>query len=370
MSKISTTAAMIDSYTNTAIKNYVKSHDESTYFPKEMWDELTNEMDIFLPILSEENHTLSSDFITFIRKIANEFAALSAILLTQGCYGIYSILNFGTAEQKELYLEKLLKGQYIAGLGFCEYKHLKGLEDLETYATKTEQGWCLSGKKAMISNSSVADILLVLAKVKEQGKVEKYGLFIVDPKDSDVLIGEQIEKPGLIGLPLSSVTLKNVLLPENALLGDELAGDVQFANIIKNMQLGLSAIALGVAEGAFNKGIEFAKVKRGFGKRLIDVEIHQNKFADLYNKLCSAEAYFDSYPSQIEEDAKFVSRIKLYTTKVAIEISDEILRLIGPLQKFDKVNIKRYLKDAKTIENYGRSGNSIRREIAERWLKE
>ena len=90
------------------------------------------------------------------------------------------------------------------------------------------------------------------------------------------------------------------MLPENALLGDELAGDVQFANIIKNMQLGLSAIALGVAEGAFNKGIEFAKVRRGFGKRLIDVEIHQNKFADLYNKLCSAEAYFDSYPSQIE----------------------------------------------------------------------
>ena len=143
-------------------------------------------------------------------------------------------------------------------------------------------------------------------------------------------------------------------------MGDELAGDVQFANIIKNMQLGLSAIALGVAEGAFNKGIEFAKVRRGFG----------NKFADLYNKLCSAEAYFASYPSQIEEDAKFVSRIKLYTTKVAIEISDEILRLIGPLQKFDKVNIKRYLKDAETIENYGRSGNSIRREIAERWLKE
>ena len=285
MSKISTTAAMIDSYTNTAIKNYVKSHDESTYFPKEMWDELTNEMDIFLPILSEENHTLSSDFITFIRKIANEFAALSAILLTKGCYGIYSILNFGTAEQKELYLEKLLKGNCIAGLGFCEYKHLNGLEDLETYATKTEQGWYLSGKKAMISNSSVADILLILAKVKEQSKEETYGLFIVDPNDSDVLIGEQIEQSGLIGLPLSSVTLENVLLPKHALLGGELLGDVQFANIIKNMQLGLSAIALGIAEGAFKKGLEFAKVKREFGKRLIDVEVHQHKFADLYNKL-------------------------------------------------------------------------------------
>ena len=216
----------------------------------------------------------------------------------------------------------------------------------------------------------VADILLILAKVKEQSKEETYGLFIVDPNDSDVLIGEQIEKSGLIGLPLSSVTLENVLLPKHALLGGELLGDVQFANIIKNMQLGLSAIALGIAEGAFKKGLEFAKVKREFGKRLIDVEVHQHKFADLYNKLCSAEAYFDSYPSQIEEDAKFVSRIKLYTTKVAIEISDEIIRLIGPFQKFDKINIRRYLKDAEIIENYGRSGNSIRREIAERWLKE
>ncbi|WP_195405401.1 acyl-CoA dehydrogenase family protein [Streptococcus constellatus] len=370
MSKNSTTATMLDSYVNTAIRNYVREYDESNDFPREIWDNLANDMKIFSPILSEKNHTLSPDFITFIRKIANEFAALSAILLTQGCYGIYSILNFGTAEQKELYLEKLLKGNCIAGLGFCEYKHLNGLEDLETYATKTEQGWYLSGKKAMISNSSVADILLILAKVKEQSKEETYGLFIVDPNDSDVLIGEQIEKSGLIGLPLSSVTLENVLLPKHALLGGELLGDVQFANIIKNMQLGLSAIALGIAEGAFKKGLEFAKVKREFGKRLIDVEVHQHKFADLYNKLCSAEAYFDSYPSQIEEDAKFVSRIKLYTTKVAIEISDEIIRLIGPFQKFDKINIRRYLKDAEIIENYGRSGNSIRREIAERWLKE
>ena len=185
-----------------------------------------------------------------------------------------------------------------------------------------------------------------------------------------MLIGEQIEKQGLLGLPLSSVTLDKVNLPETALLGGGLAGNEQFNDIIKNMQLGLSAVALGVAEGAFHKGLEFARVKRGFGKRLMDVELHQYKFADLYNKICAADAYFSSYPNQIEEDSKFVARIKLYMTKVALEVTDEILRLIGPLQKFDHVNIKRYFKDAEIIENYGRSGNSIRKEIAERWLKE
>lgn len=124
---------------------------------------------------------------------------------------------------------------------------------------KLSRAGIYQGKKAMISNSSVADILLILAKVKEQSKEETYGLFIVDSNDSDVLIGEQIEKSGLIGLPLSSVTLENVLLPKHALLGGELLGDVQFANIIKNMQLGLSAIALGIAEELLRKDLNLQK---------------------------------------------------------------------------------------------------------------
>ena len=370
MMKSSTKTAALSSYVNTAIRDYMKNHDESVDFPQEIWEELTTDLDIFSPILSEDDQVLASDFISSIRMISNEFPALSTILLTQGCYGVYPILNFGTGQQKERYLDKLVKGTCIAGLGFSESKHLNSLADLETYAIKTETGWQLSGEKAKVSNSSIADILLILAKVREVGKPDSYGFFIVETTASGVLIGEQIEKQGLLGLPLSSVTLDKVNLPETALLGGVLAGNEQFNNIIKNMQLGLSAVALGVAEGAFHKGLEFARVKRGFGKRLMDVEVHQYKFADLYNKLSAADAYFSSYPNQIEEDSKSVSRIKLYMTKVALEVTDEILRLIGPLQKFDHVNINRYFKDAEIIENYGRSGNSIRKEIAERWLKE
>lgn len=370
MMKSSTKTAALSSYVNTAIRDYMKNHDESVDFPQEIWEVMTTDLDIFSPILSEGDQALASDFISSIRMISNEFPALSTILLTQGCYGVYPILKFGTGQQKERYLDKLVKGTCKAGLGFSESKHLNSLADLETYAIKTETGWQLSGEKAKVSNSSIADILWVLAKVKEDGKPDSYGFFIVETNASGVLIGEQIEKQGLLGLPLSSVTLDNVHLPETALLGGVLAGNEQFNDIIKNMQLGLSAVALGVAEGAFHKGLEFARVKRGFGKRLMVVELHQYKFADLYNKICAADAYFSSYPNQIEEDSKFVARIKLYMTKVALEVTDEILRLIGPLQKFDHVNIKRYFKDAEIIENYGRSGNSIRKEIAERWLKE
>lgn len=362
--------ATLDSYIQSHIAAYMRDHDELTQFPWPLWDDLTGDLEIFSPFLSQAGQVLSPDFIASVRQIANEFPALATILLTQGCYGLYPLIKYGSRQQQELYLQQLVKGRLISGLGFSEYKHLEKLDQMETRAIRTEAGWTLNGKKAMVSNSSVAGLLFVLAKVEEAGQAPAFGFFLVDTRDPAVQVGEQIENQGLIGLPLSSVTLDQVQLPADALLGDALEGDSQFKDIINQMQLGLSAIALGIAEGAFNKGIEFARIKRGFGRRLIDVEVHQDKFADLYNKLCSAEAYFASFPNQIEEDAKFVSRIKLYTSKVALEISEEIIRLMGPLQKFDRVNIRRYLRDAETIENYGRSGNSIRREIAQRWLKE
>ena len=217
MMKSSTKTAALSSYVNTAIRDYMKKHDESVEFPQEIWEVMTTDLDIFSPILSEDDQALASDFISSIRMISNEFPALSTILLTQGCYGVYPILKFGTGQQKERYLDKLVKGTCKAGLGFSESKHLNSLADLETYAIKTETGWQLSGEKAKVSNSSIADILLVLAKVREDGKPDSYGFFIVETSASGVLIGEQIEKQGLLGLPLSSVTLDNVHLPETAL---------------------------------------------------------------------------------------------------------------------------------------------------------
>ena len=169
---------------------------------------------------------------------------------------------------------------------------------------------------------------------------------------------------------MNSVTFDQVILPEDSLLGLTLNGETQLNDIIKKLQLGLSAISIGISEGAFETGLAFVKVKRRFGKPLIDATVYQHQFADLYTKLCAAESYFASYKDRMKADSLFVSQIKLYTTKVAIEISEEIIRLIGPLQTLDDIPIDCYLKDAKTIEIYGKSGDSIRKRIAAQWIKE
>ena len=258
----------------------------------------------------------------------------------------------------------------MAGLGFSEGYLGENLELMNTTATKTSNGWRLSGKKSIVSNCRFTDILFIFAKVENDEKKPSFGFFIVDTKDPGVYFGEDIPKQGLKGLPICSVSFDDIELSEDSLLGMTLAGQEQLNDFVRKLQLGLSAVSIGISEGAFEKGLSFLKVKRGFGKRLIDATIYQHQFADLYTKLCAAEAYFNSYKNQMLDDSLYVSQIKLFTTKVAIEISEEIIRLIGPLQAQDKSPIDRYLKDAKTIESYGKSGDSIRKRIAHQWLKE
>lgn len=128
----------------------------------------------------------------------------------------------------------------------------------------------------MYQIAAIQIILLVLAKVQEANGQDGYGFFIVDTTRPGVAFGDDITKPGLQGLPVNSVTFDQVKLPEDSLLGLTLNGESQLNDIIKKLQLGLSAISIGIAEGAFEKGLAFVKVKRGFGKRLIDADSLSN----------------------------------------------------------------------------------------------
>ena len=166
------------------ILDYFKSREDEQQFPRELLYQFIERFDIFSLLLDSQDSVLSTEFLTFIRLISKDFPAFSAVLLTQACYGIYPILRYGTQEQKLRYLEPLVRGEILAGLGFSEGKLMDRLEVLSTTASKTEAGWSLTGKKSIVSNCRYTDILLILAKVQEVDGKDGYGdlpsLIIVD----------------------------------------------------------------------------------------------------------------------------------------------------------------------------------------------
>lgn len=97
------------------IASYFEYRTDKNQFPRELFDKFIESFDIFSSIVRDENSILSEEFMTFIRLISKEFAAFSTVLLTQACYGIYPIIRYGSPKQKSLYLEKLIKGEILAG---------------------------------------------------------------------------------------------------------------------------------------------------------------------------------------------------------------------------------------------------------------
>lgn len=359
----------VKNYVKTTLSTVAKDADQLGEFPDSLWHDLCQKYSIFNAIQQLNGTTFDTLFLEFIRLIATEYPALAAIALTQGYYGVLPIHLFGSKEQKEKYLSKMISGECVVGLGYSEFGK-QGINNIETVATQTTSGFILNGCKSRISNAKEADVFLILAKVHLLNGEEDYGFFIVDSSLEGVTVGDNIIKEGLQSMSLAQVDFNNVTLPPSTLLGDILNGRIQWAFLVNHMQLGLSAISIGIAVGAFKKGLKFVKVKRGFGKRLIDADFHQCLFANLYNKVCSAETYFDAVNTTEVFGHLFISRIKLYTTEVAIEVTDEIQRLIGPIQKNELQDIQRFINDARLIEHYGESGDSIRKNIAKAWLKE
>lgn len=359
----------IENYVNNTLKQVSQDYDERGEFPHALWTELCQTHGIFHSIAELNGMQFDTVFLELIRLIATQYPALAAIVLTQGYYGIAPIHLFGSKQQQEKYLKKLISGDSIAGLGYSELGR-SGIDGMETTALQTETGWVLNGKKSSISNAKEADVFLILSKVCLLDGTQDIGFFIIDRHLNGVEVAGEIEKEGLNSLSLAPVIFNNVHLEDTALLGGVLNGKVQLDYLVSHMQLGLSSISIGIAQGAFDRGLEFVKIKRGFGKRLIDVDYHQYLFANLYNKVCSAETYFNSINSQEVIGHLFISRIKLYTTEVAIDLTDEIQRLIGPIQKAELQSIQRFITDAQLIENYGESGNSIRKKIAKSWVEE
>ena len=303
------------------------------------------------------------------RIISKECASLASILLTQGIYVIWTIEQFATSEQKRQYLPELLSCQMIGSFAFSE-QDISLKKNLPTTAAKeVDGGWCLSGHKHMVSNVAEAGLILVFAQTIRKTGEKGTGIFFVDATTEGISIGSPMSKSGMKSLSLSPVTFTDVFVDSSALMGDgKQEGLSYLSQILVKMRLAISAQALGIAEGVFQKGLGLSVLKRGFGRRLIDVSVNQFKFADMEIRLAACEAVYHDYIKTDMTDPRRGAMLKLMTTETAQEISDEVVRIIGTYSFIEDNDIERYVNDAKVTGLYGGSTDSLKRRVAQAWL--
>lgn len=348
----------------------VKVYDVAENFPKELLDKVVSETNLLAILLSKEEQPVGfRTFLESIRIISKEFASIASILLTQGIFVTWTLDQFGTSSQKEQYLSDLVSCKKIGAFAFSEQDISLKKNFPLTVARETADGWELSGYKHMISNATEAEVFLVFAQTIRQNGEKGTAIFIVDSQQAGLSVGSPVSKSGMKSMPLAPVSFEAVQLPEDALLGDgQKEGLSYLSQILVKMRLAISAQALGIAEGVFHKGLAMSTLKRGFGKRLIDVSVNQFKFSEMEIKLAACEAVYHDYILTEMTDSRRVAMLKLMTTATAKDLSDEVVRIVGTYSFIEDNDIERYVNDAKVTGLYGGTTDSLKRIVAQAWL--
>lgn len=267
------------------------------------------------------------------------------------------ILKFGTHEQKKRYLIPIARGEFISGGAYTEPDHGSDITFLSTIAIKKGNLFIVNGTKTFITNGTHANFFVVLCQTNPQAQPSYRGQStIIVERGVDGLDAIEISpKMGLKMVPTAELSFSDVKVPIENLIGEENRGFYQVLEFFDESRIEVSAQAVGIAEGTFDRAFDYSKRRYQFGKRIIDFQATQHKLADMATKIEVAKllAYKAAWNlDQKRIDPKLTSMAKMFCARIAVEIADEAIQIFGGYGYITEYEVERFYRDAKITEIY------------------
>ncbi|RJP26776.1 MAG: acyl-CoA dehydrogenase [Actinobacteria bacterium] len=275
------------------------------------------------------------------------------------------VLKFGTEEQKQKYLVPAIAGDKIACLGITEPGAGSDVASLATYAEKVNGGWRVNGNKIFITNGYRANFMTLVARTEKVKGYKGMSLFLVDTDTPGFVVNRKLDKVGCRASDTAEIFFEDMMLPEDAMLGEEGRG---FYNIMWELQgerLIGSALAIAGAKLTLEGAIAYTKEREQFGKPICKNQAIAHRIADLATKLEAAEAltYLCAWKvDQGEYPVKEISMAKLIGAQVAYEVADEAMQFMGGYGYMMEYPVQRSWRDAR-LGRIGGGTDEIMREI-------
>ena len=276
------------------------------------------------------------------------------------------ILAFGTEEQKQRYLVPAIKGEKIACLGITEPEAGSDVSSVKTFAERIDGGWRVNGNKIFITNGYRADFMTLLARTEREKKGYKgMSLFLVDTDTPGYVVSRKLDKVGQWSSDTAEIFFEDMAIPEEALLGEEGRG---FYNIMWELQgerLIVAVAVIAIAEVTLQQAVDYARERVQFGKPIIKNQAIAHRVADLATELEAAKslAYVTAWRyDKGEYPVKEISMAKLIGTRVAFQVTDEALQIMGGYGYMMEYPAQKAWRDMR-IARIGGGTDEIMREI-------
>jgi butyryl-CoA dehydrogenase len=267
--------------------------------------------------------------------------------------GCYPVSAFGTEEQKKKYLTPLATGEKLGAFGLTEPNAGSDAGGTETRAVRDGDNYVLNGTKIYITNASVAEIYTVAASTDPGKGVKGISAFMVEKGTPGCSVGTKEKKLGVRGSDTSELVFEDCVIPAENLLGEENKGFPIFMQTLDGGRISIAAMALGIAQGAFEKSISYAKEREQFGRPIGDFQLVKAILADMATEI-EAARHLTYNASRLKDKGvpytKEAAMAKLYASEVAMKTTTKAVQIHGGAGYMKDYPVERYFRDAKLTE--------------------
>lgn len=282
------------------------------------------------------------------------------------------ILRDGTEEQKEKYLRPMVTGEKMFCFALTEPGAGSDAGSILTTAVADGDDYIINGRKTFITGAPVSDYIILFAKTNPELGAKGISTFIVDSKAEGVSFGKPENKMGVIGCPTSDVVLENVRVPKTMMLGKEGRGFINAMKTLSVGRLGIACQALGIAEGAMEEAVKYAKARNQFGRSIANFQNTQFILAEMETKICAMRhlVYDAAYQMDMGKPAdKEASMAKLFATEEGKWIVDKALQIHGGYGYIKEYPVERMYRDMRVTSIYEGTSEVQKMVIASSVLK-
>lgn len=268
------------------------------------------------------------------------------------------ILNFGSEVQKSKWLPKIAEGRCLSCGAFTEPNHGSDITRVETTAVKEKKEWVINGSKIFITNSGpLAGFYCVLCRTDPNAAPTYRGLslILVEADNPGLSIQDVGKKMGISLTYTAEVVFKDVRVPMENLIGKENKGFYQLLEFFDESRILVAAQALGIAQGAFDRALDYIKQREQFGKKIAQFQVNQHKVADMATKIECARLMTYKAAWNFDQgriDPMLTSMAKMVAARTAVEVCDEAVQLLGGYGYMREYEVERFFRDAKITEIY------------------
>ncbi|MFJ7683164.1 acyl-CoA dehydrogenase [Peribacillus butanolivorans] len=294
-------------------------------------------------------------YIIAINEISKVSPTLGVILSVHTSVGTNPIVYFGTDEQKQKYVPKLAAGKMLGAFCLTEQSSGSDAASLKSKAVKEGGMYRINGSKVFITNGGEADVYIIFASTNPEKGSRGISAFIVEKGTPGLIIGKNERKMGLHGSSTVQVTFEDMKIPAANILGNEGEGfKIAMANLDSG-RIGIASQALGIAEGALEHAVQYAKDRVQFGKPIATQQGIGFKLAEMATNIEASRllvyraAYLRSKGLNCGKEA---SMAKLFASRTAVEVTIEAVQVYGGYGYTTEYPVERYFRDAKVTEIY------------------